>query len=194
MHPEITQQNPGNCTICGMKLIKQAHQSKAHEKQNPQQSYTPLVVIFLLLFVITAAFAIKDTAADTFSLPKTMGYFMAGFFLIFSGFKLMDLRGFADGYATYDLLAMRVKPYGYVYPFLELGLGILYVLAITPPAVHAASLALMAFSGIGVAIKIAKREQFQCACLGTFLKVPLTKVTLTEDFGMALMAAIMLAL
>lgn len=35
-------------------------------------------------------------------------------------------------------------------------------------------------------------EQFQCVCLGTFLKVPLTKVTLVEDFGMAALAALML--
>jgi hypothetical protein len=52
----------------------------------------------------------------------------------------------------------------------------------------------MGFSGIGVAIKIAKHEQFQCACLGTFLKVPLTKVTLIEDFGMAAMAAFMIVM
>jgi hypothetical protein len=52
----------------------------------------------------------------------------------------------------------------------------------------------MLFSGLGVAIKLAKKEKFQCACLGTFLKVPLTKVTLVEDFGMALLALILLVL
>ncbi len=50
----------------------------------------------------------------------------------------------------------------------------------------------MAFSGLGVAIKLLKGEEFQCACLGTFLKVPLTKITLIEDFGMALLAFILL--
>ena len=53
-------------------------------------------------------------------------------------------------------------------------------------------LIIMTFSGIGVAIKIAKKERFQCACLGTFLKVPLTKITLVEDFGMAILALILL--
>ena len=46
----------------------------------------------------------------------------------------------------------------------------------------------MLFGGIGVSIKIAKREKFQCACLGTFINVPLTYITIIENFGMATMA------
>jgi len=53
---------------------------------------------------------------------------------------------------------------------------------------------IMSFSGIGVTVKLIKREKFQCVCLGTFLKVPLTKITLVEDFGMAGLALIMLFL
>lgn len=43
----------------------------------------------------------------------------------------------------------------------------------------------MGFNGIGVAIKVAKHEKFYCACLETFLKVPRTKITLIEDFSLA---------
>ncbi len=113
---------------------------------------------------------------------------MIGFFLVFAGFKLMDLPGFAEGYATYDLLAQRWFLYGYLYPFIELFFSLAMILNFQPRLVLWAELVVMGFSGLGVAIKIAKREQFQCACLGTFLKVPLTKVTLIEDFGMAALA------
>ena len=116
---------------------------------------------------------------------------MAGFFLVFSGFKLLDIPGFAQGYSTYDLLAKRWFTYGYIYPFLELLLGLLYIVGFVPPVVSLLTFLLMAFSGTGVAIKLARREKFHCACLGTFLKVPLTKVTLIEDFGMAVMALLM---
>ena len=68
------------------------------------------------------------------------------------------------------------------------------ILDIFPTAILWFEIVVMIFSGIGVAIKLARREKFQCACLGTFLKVPLTKVTLIEDFGMALLAIIMLSL
>ena len=46
--------------------------------------------------------------------------------------------------------------------------------------------------GLGVAIKIAKKEPVKCVCLGTFLKIPLTNITLIEDFGMAGLALILL--
>ena len=118
--------------------------------------------------------------------------FMAGFFLVFSGLKLLDVPGFAEGYSTYDLLAKKVKAYGYLYPFLELLLGLLYLTRINLPLTNIATVVLMLFSGLGVAIKLARKEKFQCACLGTMIKVPLTKVTLIEDFGMALMALIMM--
>ena len=125
-------------------------------------------------------------------LENSMAAFMAGFFLVFAGFKLLDLRGFVEGYSTYDLLAQRVKNYGYIYPFLELGLGLLYLVQIWPVFTNIATVLLLGFSGIGVARKLLRHEKFQCACLGTFLKVPLTKVTLIEDFGMAAMALVML--
>jgi hypothetical protein len=55
-----------------------------------------------------------------------------------------------------------------------------------------AEVVVMLFSGLGVAIKLARKEQFQCVCLSTFLTVPLTKVTLIEDFGMGLLALLLL--
>jgi S-adenosylmethionine synthetase len=55
-----------------------------------------------------------------------------------------------------------------------------------------ATVALMTFSGIGVSVSLMRGQRFQCACLGTMIKVPLTKVTLIEDFGMAIMALVMI--
>ena len=68
------------------------------------------------------------------------------------------------------------------------------LLGIVAPWLLWSEFVVMGFSGIGVAVKLAKREPFQCVCLGTLLKVPLTSVTLIEDFGMAILAVIMLLL
>ena len=62
------------------------------------------------------------------------------------------------------------------------------------PLLLIAEFIVMAFSGLGVAVQMRRGEKFQCVCLGTFLKVPLTTVTLIEDFGMAVLALILLAL
>jgi hypothetical protein len=144
--------------------------------------------------VSAVALAIADARQGVLALDNALRYFMTGFFLVFAGFKLIDLKGFAEGYSTYDLLAMRWYGYGYVYPFIELGFGLAMLMGYESRGLFLAEFIVMAFSGLGVAIKIAKKERFQCACLGTFLKVPLTKVTLVEDFGMAALALVMLLL
>ena len=106
----------------------------------------------------------------------------------------MDLKGFAEGYSTYDLLASRWMGYGYIYPFIELAFGLLMLAGLHSAGLLWVELAVMLFSGLGVALKLAKGEEFMCACLGTFLKVPLTKITLVEDFGMAALAGLLLLL
>jgi YHS domain-containing protein len=158
------------------------------------RAYQPLITIFALLLVAVVAMSIADPSGGRFRVSDAIVRFMAGFFLVFAGFKLLDLRGFADGYATYDLLAQKVPAYGYVYPFIELGFGLVMLTGYHGLPLLVTEIVVMAFSGAGVAIKLAKKERFNCACLGTFLKVPLTKVTLVEDFGMAVLAAILLFL
>jgi len=197
MHPEVVQEGPGRCPKCGMRLVEAGAADAGHatghgEEPTTWRSYLPLVVVVLLLAAATAVAAWRDARDGHFSPKATAGYFMAGFFLVFAGFKLVDLRGFADGYATYDLLARRWEGYGFVYPFIELGFGLAMLAGLQPAWLLWAEVAVMAFSGIGVAVKLAKGEKFQCSCLGTFLKVPLTKVTLVEDFGMAALALYLL--
>ena len=121
-----------------------------------------------------------------------MASFMAAFFLTFSFFKLLDLHGFAEGYATYDVVAQRIPAYGLMYPFIELGLGIAYVLAPLSPITNAATFIVMAVSSIGVVQQVLKNSPFQCACLGTIFKLPLSRITLIEDLLMVAMSGLML--
>jgi len=197
MHPEISQDKPGRCSKCGMDLVEsKSLKSKTSPATKAEDStwkdYIPLLVVFGLLFLTAAAIALGDYNEGTFTIPKTLSYFMIGFFLTFAGFKLVDLSGFAKGYFTYDLLASKFFFYGYAYPFIELFFGLAMILIPASRSLLFAELFVMTFSGIGVTIKLLKREKFQCVCLGTFLKVPLTKVTLIEDFGMAGLALILL--
>lgn len=158
------------------------------------QAYTPLIVAIAMILAAILAASAADLRAGAWPWRSLVSRFMAGFFLVFAGFKLMDLRGFADGYATYDLLARRAPAYAFLYPFVELAFGLSMLANYSPAWLLWTEAAVMGFSGLGVALKLAKGEKFQCACLGTFLKVPLTKVTLVEDFGMmALALALLLA-
>ncbi|MEX1052152.1 MAG: heavy metal-binding domain-containing protein [Patescibacteria group bacterium] len=203
MHPEVVSDQPGRCPKCGMKLVLESQAQSSHHSMAEDQglgkitwrSYLPLIVIILIITAAAKASALNGfQIGDTFPWPDFVVNFMAWFFVIFALFKLVDLPGFAEGYSTYDLLARKWFGYGYIYPLIELGFGLTMLAGLHPDWLLWSEFGVMAFSGLGVAIKLARREKFQCACLGTFLKIPLTKVTLIEDFGMAALAIIMLTI
>lgn len=176
MHPEVTSNKSGKCPKCGMELVT--------------NNYAPLFIIISLIFLV----ALTTLLRQGFTLQSFISNFMIGFFVTFAGFKLIDLKGFAEGYLTYDLLAQKLPTYGYIYPFIELFFGLSMLYGNFSKELLWSEVLVMGFSGLGVAIKLAKREKFQCVCLGTVLKVPLTKVTLIEDFGMAALAVMLLFL
>jgi hypothetical protein len=126
------------------------------------------------------------------SLHDWMLHFMAGFFLVFGAFKLLDLRGFHQAYAEYDLLALRWPVYGLAYPFVQLTLGLTFLFELAVQPALWLSLLLMLVSGLGVFVALRRGRRIRCACLGTALKLPMSSVTLVEDLGMAAMAILML--
>ncbi|MHB1221225.1 MAG: MauE/DoxX family redox-associated membrane protein [Gammaproteobacteria bacterium] len=149
-------------------------------------AYSP---IFLIAAYIIGVASLNNFHSQGINWQGWMSQFMAGFFLVFSAFKFLNIRGFAEGYSTYDLLAQRYYSYGYIYPFLELSLGILYLTQWLPTATQLATVIIMGFSSLGVINSLLKKQKFQCACLGTILKIPLSSITLIEDLTMVILAA-----
>lgn len=152
-------------------------------------TYKPLILVFS--YILGACLLVEFSHGD-FNLHRFMPNFMAGFFLVFSFFKLLDLAGFANSYAMYDVLAKRVPVYGYIYPFIELTLGASYLLAYRPMLINSITLIVMAFSSIGVISAVLSKQKIKCACLGTGFNLPMTTITIIEDVLMAGMAAWML--
>lgn len=159
------------------------------EGSAPKESLYPLS---LIVGYIAGAVAVFISTADHPSWHEAMRLFMAGFFIVFSFFKFLDLRGFAETYRTYDLAARAWPTWGFIYPFAELGLGISYLAALNPLVTNLVTLVLMLTGAIGVFRALLNKKAIRCACLGTALNLPMTKVTLIEDLGMAAMAALML--
>jgi len=113
---------------------------------------------------------------------------MAGFFLVFSFFKLLDLPSFAASYSSYDVLAKRWFGWGYIYPFVELGLGILYLLNYQMFITNIITVLVMGISSIGVFQSLLAKRKIRCACLGAVFNLPMSTITLIEDLLMVLMA------
>ena len=176
---------PAGYTVLG-EVKADAPPAPAAEKPT---SYFPLLLILAYLLGVVA---VLEAASGTFDAMRAMGRFMAGFFLVFSFFKLLDVRAFADAYTSYDIVAAKWRGYGYLYPFIELGLGVAYLTGAMPVATNAVTLVVMGVSAIGVLKALAARRQIRCACLGTVFNLPMSVVTLVEDVLMLAMAAAML--
>lgn len=121
-----------------------------------------------------------------------MPNFMAGFFLIFSFFKMLDLKGFANSYRNYDILAKKLQTYGYIYPFLEIIFAIGYIIDGHNLILNIVVFVVMLVSSIGVIKSKLDKSDFQCACVGTFLKVPLGNIAIIEDILMVIMSLIII--
>ena len=155
-------------------------------------TYRPLLLIIVYILGASVLVQIGMAGLASVSASDTMRYFMAGFFLVFSFFKLLDINAFANAYAGYDLLAKGWRGWGFIYPFVELGLGVAYLAHFNPLLTHWATIIVMGFSAIGVVRAVVSKTQIQCACLGTVFKLPMSTVTIVEDVGMVAMAVAML--
>lgn len=152
-------------------------------------TYYPLLLIIAFIIMVSG---LAQWGTDRFDWSLWMRHFMAGFFIVFAFFKLLDIRSFANSYAMYDLLAMRFNNYGLVYPFIELALGIAYLIHWQPVVTNSITLFVMLFSSIGVIQSVMNKQKIRCACLGSVFNLPMSTVTIIEDLSMALMALWML--
>jgi copper chaperone CopZ len=148
---------------------------------NWAKTYFPLFLVLGLIAL--AAFAGSDWMLS----------FMAGFFLVFGAFKLLDVRAFADAYSTYDVVAKRFRPWGLAFPFVETALGFAFLFQFQLLAATWIALILSLIGAIGVIQSVMRKQTIKCACLGTVFNLPMSTVTIVENLGMAAMAAWMLA-
>lgn len=155
----------------------------------PKTSYYPLLLILLFLLGGTALIEVGDGKFDPM---RAMRHFMAGFFLVFGFFKLLNVPAFADAYRGYDVVAKAWPGWGYVYPFVEVLLGAAYLANALPVAVNVATLIVMGVSTVGVAQSVLNKRKIRCACLGTVFNLPMSAITIVEDVTMVLMSAGML--
>ena len=161
------------------------------DKSSWIKTYKP---VFLLFFYITGLSLIASFNNSSFDFHKAMNTFMAGFFIAFSFFKLLNLKAFADSYSMYDIIAEKIKIWGYIYAFLEVVLGILYVINFNPILLNTFTALLMSVSLIGVLKSVLNKKKIQCACLGTVFNLPMSTLTIVEDSLMIVMSIAMLIL
>lgn len=149
--------------------------------------YLPIAVVFAMSLVLSFSIHFRDSPLSLHGFFNgTMGFFLC----LLAMFKLFNLPGFADGFQMYDIVAKRVRIYAYCYPFIELTLGVLFLTGLVPLETNVVTLLVMAVSALGVIKSLLAGMDIRCACLGTALDVPLSTVSVVENVGMGVMAAI----
>ncbi len=156
-------------------------------QQSKLQQLKPLFLIFA--FISAAAVLLHK---DDWAWQEMMLDFMGLFYVVFSFFKLLDLKGFPQSFRMYDPLAQAVPTYGRVYPFIELALGLCFLMRFQVAAALIVTLIILGITTIGVTRTLLDKKAIQCACLGTALKLPMTEATFIENAIMIVMALVML--
>ena len=157
--------------------------------------YKPILLIFFYIVLVTTIMALQSMKSNqmepTEIVMKWMNHFMGGFFLAFSFFKLLDLNGFAESYKMYDTIAEKIPFWAYLYPFVELGLGLSFLSNLFPLVTNSITFIVMSISIIGVLQAVLNKKKIQCACLGAVFNLPMSTITIIEDALMILMSGIM---
>jgi copper chaperone CopZ len=184
--------DPPSATVTGASLDTLNNALSAIGKYRLSQ--TPLAIpttsalkTYFPLFLVLALIALAAFAGSSWMMS-----FMAGFFLVFGAFKLLDVAAFADAYSTYDVVAKRFQPWGMAYPFIETALGFAFLFHFQMQIATWAALILSLIGAIGVIQSVMRKQTIKCACLGTVFNLPMSTITIIENLGMAAMAAWML--
>jgi copper chaperone CopZ len=152
-------------------------------------TYKPILLIFGYILGTTI---LVEATNGPFNWIRAMEHFMAGFFLVFCFFKFLDLKGFAESYAMYDILAKKWRGWGYLYAFIEMALGISFLVGFAPLLTNAVTFVVMTMSIIGVLQSVVNKRKIKCACLGAVFNLPMTTVTIIEDGLMIVMSGLMI--
>ena len=161
--------------------------SEAENEKSKLQQLKPLLIILGYISIATVLLNYNRENWDGAMLD-----FMGLFFIVFSFFKILDLKGFPESFKMYDPLAKVMPTYGWVYPFVETALGLMFLMRFEIPIALISTLIILGTTTVGVTKILLDKKSIQCACLGTALKLPMTEATFIENAIMIVMAVVML--
>ena len=145
------------------------------------------VILIFLLYIFFISFFIYTKTKESFML-----IFMGLFFILFSFFKIIHLKEFKASFSKYDLIAKNISFYGFVYPFIEVVLGCLFLLNYQIKILCILTILILTSTTIGIFLKLRRGTILECACLGVVFKIPLSNITIFENLVMIAMSVILL--
>lgn len=168
-------------------VSKQNSNFEIEEEKSKLKQLKPLLLIIFYISVASILLHFKNWSWSEFMLD-----FMGLFYIVFSFFKMLDLKGFSESFKMYDPLAKRIPIYGWIYPFIETALGLLFLIRFEVNIALIVTVIVLGITTFGVTKTLLDKKSIRCACLGTALKLPMTEATFIENSIMIVMAMLML--
>ena len=150
---------------------------------NTYQSLVLITLIFLFLFGISK-FLTNNILKSQDSNVLIKNY-MGIIYIVFGFLKLYDIDKFVNVFRKYDMIANKVEFWAWLYPFIEILLGISLLSNVFVNKTMKITLVLMIISIISVSISLLKKQNLRCGCLGTFFHIPLSYVTISENLAIS---------
>ena len=152
-------------------------------KESKIKQLKPLFIILVYIFIASILLNYKNWNSSNAMLD-----FMGLFYIIFSFFKILDIKGFSMSFRMYDPLAKQAPIYGYIYPFIEVLLGMMFLIRFEVNIALILTVIVLGITTIGVTQTLINKRSIKCACLGTTLNLPMTEATFIENALMIIMA------
>ena len=156
-------------------------------KSSKIKQLKPLFIILVYISLTSILLNFKN-----WNSTNAMLDFMGLFYIIFSFFKILDIKGFSTSFKMYDPLAKKITIYGYIYPFIEILLGLMFLTRIEVNIALLITIIILGITSVGVTKTLLNKRTINCACLGTTLKLPMTEATFIENAIMITMAIVLL--
>ena len=156
-------------------------------KESKIKQLKPLFIILGYIFIASILLNYKNWNSSNAMLD-----FIGLFYIVFSFFKILDIKGFSMSFRMYDPLAKKAPIYGYIYPFIEVLLGVMFLTRFEVNIALVITVIILGVTTIGVTKTLLNKRAIKCACLGTTLNLPMTEATFIENALMIIMALILI--
>tara|TARA_E500000178_G_scaffold47382_1_gene42663 strand:- start:945 stop:1658 length:714 start_codon:yes stop_codon:yes gene_type:complete len=157
-------------------------------KESKIKQLKPLFIILSYILIASILLNYKN-----WNSTNAMLDFMGLFYIVFSFFKILDIKGFSMSFKMYDPLAKKVSIYASIYPFIEILLGIMFLTRYEVNTALILTVLVLGITTIGVTQTLVNKRSIKCACLGTTLNLPMTEATFIENTLMIIMSFILIS-
>ncbi len=137
---------------------------------------------FLAVIIFIALAATLMSTLISFRPLDWIRWFVGSSLLVFGGFKLISYESFLEVFPRYDLIAHRFRGYALAYPFIQIILGVCFILDMISGFRNVLTLAIVAIGLFGVTNALTHYGPTkQYTWLGQFFKLPMSTALLFED-------------